>query len=116
MLRCEACVHSFVRTATQASETFARRIIADDVNDSLLKTHLKDVELVMVGGRALYGDSTAIATLRPADCEEISVSNVHQRVCVKDSRTGVVKSGQSLAEIQSILKARYADLAPLTMP
>jgi len=88
--------------------------LADDVNASLLKSHLKDVELVMVGGRPLYGDWIALVTLRPAECEAIDVAGAHRRVCVKDVRPGVPKSNETLTEIQARLKARYAGLAPLS--
>jgi 5-methylthioadenosine/S-adenosylhomocysteine deaminase len=85
-----------------------------DVNLSLLKTHPQDVELVMVGGRPLYGDATAMTALRPTDCEAIEVAGAHQRVCVKDPHTGVAKSDQTLADITAALKAQYAGLAPLS--
>jgi cytosine/adenosine deaminase-related metal-dependent hydrolase len=84
-----------------------------NVNDNLLKSRLEDVELVMVSGRPLYGDSIAMITLRPAECEALDVHDVHKRVCVKDPRPGVAKSDESLADIRSTLKARYPGLAPL---
>ena len=84
-----------------------------NVNDSLLKAHLEDVELVMLAGRPLYGEAIAMSTLRPAECEAFDVHGVHKRVCVRDPRPGVVKSDQSLAAIRSALKARYPKLAPL---
>ena len=84
-----------------------------DVNASLLKTHLEDVQFVMLGGRPLYGDSVAIATLRPGACEALGVHGVQKRVCVKDPRPGVAKSDQTLADIRSALRAHYAGLAPL---
>jgi len=84
-----------------------------NVNDSLLKSHLEDVELVMLAGRPLYGESIAMSTLRPAECEALDVHGTQKRVCVKDPRPGVAKSDQSLAKIRSVLKARYPELAPL---
>jgi 5-methylthioadenosine/S-adenosylhomocysteine deaminase len=85
-----------------------------DLNRSLLKTHPQNVELVMVGGRPLYGDATAMGALRPVDCEAIEVAGAHQRVCVKDPQAGVAKSDQTLADITAALKAHYAGLAPLS--
>lgn len=85
----------------------------DDVNASLLKTHLQNVELVMIAGRPLYGDGVALSTLRPADCEAITVSGAHQRVCVKDPQPGVAKGNQSLSDISTTLRTRYPGLAPL---
>lgn len=84
-----------------------------NVNDNLLKAHLEDVELVMLAGRALYGESIALSTLRPAECEAFDVHGVNKRVCVRDPRPDVAKSDQSLADIRSALKARYPGLAPL---
>ena len=81
--------------------------------ESLLRSHLPDVELVLVGGKPLYGTEAPLDQLRPGQCEQLLVHGAHKRICVRDPQLGVPKSGQTLAEIQTALQAKYPLLAPL---
>lgn len=84
-----------------------------DVNRSLLQNRVQDVELVIVGGRVLYGADSAVEALRPGACEALTVHGSHKKVCVKDSQPHIDKSSETLAQIQQLLRAKYSGLAPL---
>ncbi|GMV14815.1 MAG: hypothetical protein AMXMBFR56_30390 [Polyangiaceae bacterium] len=73
--------------------------------DALLQAEPSTVRLVMVGGRALYGDSAlgALAPVGPA-CEALPVCGANKFVCVAENGgTASNKLGQSLADIVSVL-------------
>jgi hypothetical protein len=84
-----------------------------DPHQSLLNTFLADVEMVWVGGDLLYANKTIPQTVRPGACEPLKVYGADKRICVKDTNGPVEKSGQTLEEIQMILKTNYPNLAPL---
>lgn len=83
-----------------------------EANESLLKNSLQDVQLVMIGGQALYGNRAAMSKLRSNECEDITVHGSRKRICVRNSN-GIEKSSQTLAEIRQILIDHYNTLAPL---
>ena len=85
-----------------------------DPHQSLLNTHLQDVQMVWVGGNLLYGNKAVLEKVKPAQCEALTVHGSEKRVCVKDTKENVPKATQTLAEIQAILQANYSSLAPLT--
>jgi 5-methylthioadenosine/S-adenosylhomocysteine deaminase len=85
-----------------------------DPHQSLLNTHLQDVQMVWVGGNLLYGNKTVLEKVKPTQCEALTVHGSEKRVCVKDTKENVPKATQTLAEIQAILQANYSNLAPLT--
>ena len=85
-----------------------------DPHQSLLNTHLQDVQMVWVGGNLLYGNKTVVEKVKPTQCEALTVHGSEKRVCVKDTKENVPKATQTLAEIQAILQANYSTLAPLT--
>ena len=85
-----------------------------DPHQSLLNTHLQDVQMVWVGGNLLYGNKAILEKVKPAQCEALTVHGSEKRVCVKDTKENVPKAAQTLAEIQAILQANYSSLAPLT--
>lgn len=89
---------------------------AKDANpgQSLLKTFLQDVEMVWVGGDLLYANRAILEKVKPGACEPLQVYGSSKRICVKDMRDPVEKSDQTLKEIQSLLRANYPNLAPLT--
>ena len=89
------------------------RTRGDTPSASLLQTQLQDVQLVMVGGRALYGNRSAIERLRPNECESLSVHGSQKRVCVADGASAVPGGKQTLSDIQAALRARYPTLGPL---
>jgi 5-methylthioadenosine/S-adenosylhomocysteine deaminase len=84
-----------------------------DPSQSLLKTHVQDVEMVWVGGEVLYGTATVLEILKPGLCEPLIVYGARKRICVVDTKDPVEKTDQSLAAIQSALQANYTSLAPL---
>ena len=85
-----------------------------DPHQSLLNTHLQDVQMVWVGGNLLYGNKTVVEKVKPTQCEALTVHGSEKRICVKDTKENVTKATQTLAEIQAILQANYSNLAPLT--
>ena len=85
-----------------------------DPHESLLNTHLQDVQMVWVGGNLLYGNKTVLEKVKPTQCEALTIHGSEKRVCVKDPKENVPKATQTLAEIQAILQANYSNLAPLT--
>jgi hypothetical protein len=85
-----------------------------DPHLSLLKTHLQDVQMVWVGGTLLYRNNTVVEKVRIGECEELMVYGSKKRVCVRDTKVNVPKSGQTLGDIQNILQTNYSGLAPLT--
>jgi 5-methylthioadenosine/S-adenosylhomocysteine deaminase len=95
--------------------------------DSLLASTPADVQLVLVGGQALYGHP-ALQTLGPAPgCEALDVCGKSKFVCVATpSQSPTDKFGQTLGEIQSTLSSaidgydalnlsqwRFAPITPL---
>lgn len=80
---------------------------------SLLNTRTQDVQLVMVGGQAMYGNRAAMLKLRSSDCEDLTIYGSRKRICVRNSSAAVEKSTQSLAELRRILLGHYRGLAPL---
>ncbi len=87
---------------------------APDPRASLLQSHLQDVLMVWVGGNPLYGAQAVLGQVKPGQCEALLVYGSAKRLCVRNPRAGVAKSGQSLAEIQHALQSKYPGLAPLT--
>ncbi|HEX5060399.1 MAG TPA: amidohydrolase family protein, partial [Kofleriaceae bacterium] len=53
-----------------------------DAYRAIIEAEPKDVALVMRGGKALYGDATAVNELR-SECDEVDVCGNDKRVCVK---------------------------------
>jgi len=84
-----------------------------DPADSLLKTHLPDVQMVWVGGELLYGDADVVQKVKPGACETLDVHGSSKRICVKDTKHPVPKSEQTKQQIQDALKSRFSSLAPL---
>ncbi|MCK6536168.1 MAG: amidohydrolase family protein [Polyangiaceae bacterium] len=73
--------------------------------DALLQAEPKDVRMVMVGGRTLYGDS-AIGALAPSGpaCEPLAICGANKFVCVAETGgTASNKLGQSYADIVNVL-------------
>ena len=85
-----------------------------DPHQSLLNTHLQDVQMVWVGGNLLYGNKTVLEKVKPGQCEAVTVYGSEKRVCVKNTKENMPKAAQTLAKIQAILQANYSNLAPLT--
>jgi 5-methylthioadenosine/S-adenosylhomocysteine deaminase len=86
----------------------------DDATQSLLKTHLQDVQMVWVGGDLLYGNKAILDKIKPGACESLLVYGSQKRVCVKNDKLNVPKATQKLDQIRTILRSHYPALAPLT--
>jgi 5-methylthioadenosine/S-adenosylhomocysteine deaminase len=96
---------------------------------TLLAARPADVRLVLVGGRALYGDP-AVQAVAPASpgCETLDVCGQSKFVCIaEDGGTATNKLGQTLAQITAALSDaisaydaldvsawNFAPIAPLT--
>ncbi|MBI4510639.1 MAG: amidohydrolase family protein [Deltaproteobacteria bacterium] len=81
------------------------RAIIDALND--------DVSLVVVGGKAIYGDREILQglSLEPGElCEDLAPCGRARRACVKMVREAdSLKRNQSLADIEGILKTALAN-------
>jgi cytosine/adenosine deaminase-related metal-dependent hydrolase len=78
--------------------------------EALLSARLPQVRLVVVRGKALYGDPALMQKLEPnAYCESIKVCSTPKVVCVKEKETDTTnhKLAQSLGEIENALGAGY---------
>lgn len=84
-----------------------------DPTQSLLKTHLQDVQMVWIGGKLLYGNSAIVQKIRKNACEPLLVHGSRKRVCVKDPNSHLPKSDETLAVIKEKLQTAYPGLAPL---
>jgi cytosine/adenosine deaminase-related metal-dependent hydrolase len=84
-----------------------------DPTQSLLKTHLQDVQMVWVGGVLLYGSESILQSLKKDACEPLLVHGSKKRLCVRATSAGVPKSDETLAVITQKLQSAYSGLAPL---
>ena len=84
-----------------------------DPGQSLLKTHLQDVQMVWVGGDLLYGQRSVLDKVKPGKCEALVVAGSNKEVCVADPDPDVPKSEQTLQDIRSALEPKVGSLAPL---
>jgi len=78
---------------------------------TLIRAHSRDVRLVLVGGVALYGDTTMqpAAPLSPG-CDAINICGAAKFACVAESGGTVSnKLGQTLADIVGNLATGFAD-------
>jgi 5-methylthioadenosine/S-adenosylhomocysteine deaminase len=85
----------------------------EDPNSSLLNNHLRDVEMVWIGGELLYGNRAPLDAIRPGECEPITVHGARKKICVADRSNPPPMGEQTLAQIRNILMNRYPNLAPL---
>jgi hypothetical protein len=74
---------------------------------SLLKTEMRDVDLVWIGGRLLYGDTATVEQVRPGACEPIDTGGVSKRLCVADPASKTPGANQTFVEIDKIVRAVY---------
>ena len=84
-----------------------------DPAQSLLKTHLQDVQMVWVKGILLYGNESILQTVKKDACEPLLVHGSKKRLCVSDPGAGVPKADETLAVITEKLRSAYPGLAPL---
>jgi 5-methylthioadenosine/S-adenosylhomocysteine deaminase len=84
-----------------------------DPTQSLLKTHLQDVQMVWVGGRLLYGNDAIMQSMNKASCEPLLVHGSKKRLCVSDAKAAVPLGGETLAVITQKLQNAFSGLAPM---
>ena len=84
-------------------------------NQSLLLSHLQDVEMVWVGGELLYADRAILQTLKPGEWEPLLVHGSQKAICVRDQRDSTEKRDQTLEDIVHSLITSYPNLAPLAL-
>jgi 5-methylthioadenosine/S-adenosylhomocysteine deaminase len=76
--------------------------------DTLVDARLPQVRLVVVRGRALYGDPALLARLEPnAYCETTPICGAPKMICVKESESSTNKLNQSLGDIITALGQGY---------
>ena len=85
-----------------------------DPTQSVMKTHLQDVQMVWVGGDLLYANKAILDKIKPGQCEPMLVYGSQKKVCVKNTKLKVPKAVQTLEDIRTILHTNYPLLAPLT--
>ena len=85
-----------------------------DPHESLLNTHLQDVQMVWVGGNLLYGNKNTLEKVKSGQCEDLKVYGSNKKICVKDTTEQIPKNDQTLTVIKDILQQAYPGLAPLT--
>ncbi len=83
-------------------------------NASLLKTEMRDVEMVWIGGRLLYGNAATVEAIRPDACELVDAGGVSKRLCVADPASKTPGANQTFAEIDKTIRAVYPNPIALT--
>jgi len=77
--------------------------------EALLDAKLSQVRLVVVRGKALYGEPALMSPLEPNSyCESIQICGAPKVVCVKESEDGTNKLNQSLGDIVTALGQGYS--------
>jgi len=74
----------------KADVTVIPRLDAD-ARVNLLKAHLRDVQMVWIGGQLLYGDKAFVETPRPHACEPFLIKGTEKRLCIADPARTVPK-------------------------
>jgi cytosine/adenosine deaminase-related metal-dependent hydrolase len=87
---------------------------SSDPHESLLNSHLQDVQMVWVGGNLLYGTKTIVGKVKPGECEDLKVYGSNKQICVRSATERVPKNNQTLGTMKEILQQAYPGLAPLT--
>jgi len=85
----------------------------DDPYEAVIQAGNTDVQLVILGGQALYGDSDWVSELaaKPEWCESVDVCGTERSICVQASSSG--DDSQTYEELQTLLDA---SLSAVSMP
>lgn len=76
--------------------------------DALVTAELHQVRLVVVRGRALYGEPALMTALEPNTyCETVTICNASKVICVKETETSPDKLDQTLGDIITALETGY---------
>jgi cytosine/adenosine deaminase-related metal-dependent hydrolase len=86
---------------------------AADPNASLLSNSLSDIQMVWVGGDLVYANKAIMDKVKPGLCEALTVKGSRKKVCVSAPQDPGANREETLAEIESKLKAVYPALSPL---
>src|SRR5262249_44723670 len=65
-----------------------------DPTQSVMKTHLQEVQMVWVGGDLLYANKVILDKIKPGQCEPMMVYGSQKTVCVKNTKIQVLKDLQ----------------------
>jgi 5-methylthioadenosine/S-adenosylhomocysteine deaminase len=77
--------------------------------DDIVASKPKDVRLVMIGGRVLYGDAHLVSMGHTStSCETVDICGVSKFACVADGGGGE-KYGQTMAEIKTVIETALTD-------
>jgi hypothetical protein len=79
--------------------------------EALLETHLAQVRLVVVAGKALYGEVDLLAVLAPNSyCETVEICGAGKMLCVKETDASPDPDllDQSLGDILTRLETGYS--------
>lgn len=90
-----------------------------DPYSALVDAPMADIQLVMVGGRFLYGLSplmTAMPAAAQANCEDLTVCGGARRVCVSLGPTAADGKDQTVAQITAEIASFYPTPYPLAPP
>ncbi len=83
--------------------------------EALLAAHLTDVRLVIVAGKALYGDPSFLTGLAPnAYCESVTICKAAKMLCVKESESADNLLNESFTDIETKLAAGYPKILSLS--
>lgn len=83
--------------------------------EALLAAKLTAMRLVIVKGKALYGDPVLLGQLAPNEyCESVTICGAAKTICVKEAATSSDKLDQSLTDIQNTLTAAYPGVLTLS--
>lgn len=74
---------------------------AAEPGDTVLASHLGNVEAVWIGGELLYGAASVVETMRPTGCEKLLVQGLAKRVCA------------SVLQLVNVLGTRFPYLVPV---
>jgi 5-methylthioadenosine/S-adenosylhomocysteine deaminase len=76
--------------------------------DALVTAELDQVRLVVVRGRALYGEPGLMTALEPNTyCETVTICGAAKVICVKETETSPDKLDQTLGDIITALETGY---------
>jgi cytosine/adenosine deaminase-related metal-dependent hydrolase len=86
---------------------------ASGPNASLLKAEMRDVEMVWIGGRLLYGEAATVEAVHPGTCEAVETGGVAKKLCVADPASQAPGATETFAEIDHLVRAAYPNPIPL---
>jgi len=80
---------------------------------SILTAQVQDVQLVMRGGKILYGNKLDLAPLKLNRCEDLDVCSIKKTVCLEDDTAVKSGAGYKIADIYLNKENKKVDAYPL---